>query len=98
VAAAVAAAYSAVIAGADAGATETDRSTAMTNRRFIPWAAAAAVAATFATGLGIGALADVDAGAAGLPVVQLERVEVNAARPLPPATAEAEQVKAGRAL
>jgi hypothetical protein len=40
------------------------------------WALAAATAMTLVLGAGIGGLAEVDAGAAGLPVVRLDRVEV----------------------
>ena len=73
----------------------------MTNRRFHPWAAAASAAVTFAIGLGIGVLADVDAGAAGLPIVKLDPIEVIAPSnraSLPAVTVDADQVKAGRAL
>jgi hypothetical protein len=40
------------------------------------WALAAAASRTLALGAGIAGLAEVDAGAAGLPVVRLDRVEV----------------------
>ena len=48
----------------------------MLNSRFSLWAASAATAMTLATGLLIGALADVDASATGLPILYLERFEV----------------------
>ena len=52
----------------------------MMTRTISLWAATGATAMTLATGLAIGALAQVDADAAGLPVVQLERVEVVGSR------------------
>jgi hypothetical protein len=54
----------------------------MSNSLVSWWAAAAASAMTLAIGVAIGALAQVDGDASGLPVVQLERVEVVAKAPL----------------
>jgi hypothetical protein len=59
---------------------EAKRGNAMTISRMSIWAGSAAVAMTLALGMGIGELAQVDAGAAGLPMVQLDRVEVLAPR------------------
>ena len=55
----------------------------MSNSKLSWWAAAAASAMTLAIGVAIGALAQVDADAGGLPVVQLERVEVLGKAPVP---------------
>lgn len=54
----------------------------MMNSTLSWWAAAAASAMTLAIGVAIGALAQVEAGGSGLPVVQLERVEVLGKAPL----------------
>ena len=59
----------------------------MMNSRMSLWAAAGATAMTLATGMFIGALAQVDTAAAGLPVVRLERVEIVGSRTTAPQAA-----------